>query len=261
MPFFTSNKASLYYETHGDGPALIFTHGASWDHRQWQPQVDFVKKGCRVVVWDVRGHGQSSLPPGRVDPHDFYQDLVNLLNHLGIDRAVLAGLSLGGHISLQAAAHYPDRAAALVLIGTPFTNTFNLYERIAVPINRFSQRLMPMPLIAWSVGAYLGGKQPEVRRYAFAAIRQIRHNRWVRLWDAVTRMESAHLLDKVLCPTLLLEGEHDSLVHRQQRVLAGAIQASQHRIVPGAGHATNLENPAAVNDMMAEFIDKVFKHD
>lgn len=261
MPFFTSNKASLYYETHGDGPALVFTHGASWDHRQWHPQVEFFRQRCRVVVWDVRGHGQSSLPPGPVDPDDFSRDLVNLLDHLEIDRAVLAGLSMGGHISLQTAARFPGRAAGLVLIGTPFTNTFNRFERIAVPINRFSQRLMPMPLIAWSVGAYLGGKKPEVRRYATAAIRQIPHKNWVRLWGAVTRMESAHLLDRIQCPTLVLEGEHDSLVRRQQQVLANAVPLAVHKIVPKAGHATNLENPEAVNEMMAEFLDEVFQHD
>ncbi len=235
MPTFISNKASLYYEMHGDGPALVFTHGASWDHRQWQPQVEHFRQSYRVIVWDVRGHGQSSLPPGPVDPDVFSHDLVNLLDQLGIEKAVLAGLSLGGHISLQTAARFPGRAAALVLIGTPFTNTFNRYERIAVPINRFSQRLMPMPLIAWSVGAYLGGKMPEVRRYAAAAIRQIPHKNWVRLWDAVTRMESADLLGKISCPTLLLEGEHDSLVHRQQQVITKPHPrvAAPHR--PGRG--------------------------
>lgn len=259
MPFFsTSDGVELFFESEGSGPVIVLTHGASWDHHQWQPQVEALREHFRVITWDVRGHGQSGLPAGPVNPNDFRHDLVVLLDHLGIEQAVLGGLSMGGHISLQTAACYPQRAAGLVLIGTPFTNSFNLYEKIAVPINRFSQRLMPMSWIAWSVGAYLGGKLPHVRQYAIQAIRQISHERWIKLWDAVTRMESRHLLSQIHCPTLLLQGQNDALIGRQQQALAAAIPQAEFKLVPDAGHATNLENPGAVNALIAGFLRQVY---
>jgi pimeloyl-ACP methyl ester carboxylesterase len=254
MGWFERDGVRLYYQLHGQGLPLILTHGASWDHGQWAPQVAALAPQYRVIVWDVRGHGQSALPPGPVDADDFHRDLVALLDHLALPRAVLGGLSMGGHISLRAAARHPERAAALILIGTPFTNSYNWYERLFVPVNRLSQRLMPMSTIARSQARAMSDRQ-EVRAYAQATAGQLSHDRWVRLWNAVTRMESRADLPRIACPTLILEGENDWLTHRQQAELAASIAGAQHRIIPDAGHATNLDNPEAVNRAIAEFLD------
>jgi pimeloyl-ACP methyl ester carboxylesterase len=150
MAWFERDGVRLYYEVRGQGLPLVLTHGASWDHGQWAPKVAALVPEYQVIVWDVRGHGQSDLPPGPVDHDDFHRDVVALLNHLALPRVALGGLSTGGHISLRTAARHPERAAALILIGTPFTNSDNWYEQLAMPINRFSQRLMPISLIARS---------------------------------------------------------------------------------------------------------------
>jgi 3-oxoadipate enol-lactonase len=254
MPFLEINGARLYYQVDGQGTPIVFSHGASWDHRQWRPQVEALAQDLQVVVWDIRGHGRSTLPPGPVDPKAFSQDLIALLDHLELPRAVLCGLSMGGHISLQTAAWHPDRVAALILIGTPFTNSYNWYERLAKPINRLSQRLMPMPLIArWQAQA-MARHEPTIGQYAEQATLQLTHDRWVRLWDAISRMESRDNLSKIRCPTLILEGDGDWMTHRQQAAMATQIVGSQHQIITDAGHATNLENPLAVNQAIAEFL-------
>ncbi|GIN91919.1 hypothetical protein J6TS1_49800 [Siminovitchia terrae] len=71
MPKVKINNVELYYEVKGSGDAIVFTHGASWDHRQWEPQIDELSKRYKNITWDVRGHGQSSLPKGKVDSEDF----------------------------------------------------------------------------------------------------------------------------------------------------------------------------------------------
>lgn len=256
MAWFEHDGVRLYYEVHGLGLPLVLTHGASWDHDQWAPQVAALAPQYQVIVWDVRGHGQSGLPPGPVDPDDFHRDLVALLDHLALPRAVLGGLSMGGHISLRTAARYPQRAAALILIGTPFTNSYNWYEKLLVPVNRFSQRLMPMSLIARSQARILS-EQPAVREYAEAATSQLNHDRWVRLWNAITHMESRADLPRIACPALILEGDGDGLTRRQQAEMATGIAGAQHQIIPNAGHATNLDNPEAVNQAMVKFLAKV----
>lgn len=254
MPIFKGRDVDLYYEVKGEGKPLVFTHGASWDHEQWRPQVDFFSRRYQTVVWDVRGHGLSSLPDGKVDSEDFSRDLADLLHHLGIGQAILCGLSLGGHISLQTAVRYPDKVAALVLIGTPFTNAFNWYERMFVPLNRWSSYLMPMSLSGKIQGKMLSKYKKSNQAYIEKVFRSIPHSNWVRIWDAVTRMDSTKDLDKIHCPTLLLQGESDTMIRRQQEYMRDKIIYSSLRIIRNAHHATNMDNPDEVNEAIASFL-------
>ncbi|MHB1293539.1 MAG: alpha/beta fold hydrolase [Anaerolineae bacterium] len=254
MPTFHTDGVGLYYESHGSGPAVVFTHGAALDHAQWQPQIEALAPEYQVVVWDVRGHGRSTLPSGPVDPDAFSRDLIALLDHLAIPQTALCGLSMGGHIALQTAARWPSRCSALILIGTPCTNAFNAYERIVVPMNRFSQRILPMPTLARWTAAALGGRNLETRTYIEQTMAAIPHEQWVRLWHAVTSMESRDELGRIACPTLILEAEGDTLIHRQQVYMAAHIPGAEHRMVPGAGHATTLDNPAEVNSLIRAFL-------
>ncbi|MCK0473257.1 alpha/beta fold hydrolase [Halalkalibacter sp. APA_J-10(15)] len=256
MPTITSNNVTLYYENQGEGKPIIFTHGASWNHKQWHPQVKFFSNHYQTVVWDVRGHGQSSLPVGKVDSEDFSKDLITLLDHLNIEKAILCGLSMGGHISLQTAIRYPERVEALILIGTPFTNSFNWYEKLLVPINRFSTRLIPMKVAGRIQANMLSKFNPHNKNYIEEAFNMIEKNNWTRVWDAVTRMESGTDLVKVKCPTLLLQGDHDTMIMRQQKAMLEKITHSQLKIIKDAHHATNLDNPEEVNRVIQEFLSQ-----
>ncbi|PTM58192.1 alpha/beta fold hydrolase [Desmospora activa] len=257
MPEYQRDEVTLYYEVQGSGRPIVFTHGASWNHKQWQRQVEYFSPYYQTIVWDVRGHGGSNLPSGKVDPEDFSRDLIHLLDTLKIERAVLCGLSMGGHISLQTAVRYPQRVDGLVLIGTPFTNAFNWYEKIFVPVNRWSNRLMPMKLAGKIQAKVLSTYNKENKIYIEEAFQSIPHNNWIRLWDAVTRMESKDDLEKVKCPTLLLQGEHDTMIRRQQKYMAENIPDSRLKIISHAHHATNLDNPQEVNEEMALFLEEI----
>jgi 3-oxoadipate enol-lactonase len=248
------DKTRLYYEVQGEGETVVFTHGASWNHQQWRPQVEYFSASYQTVVWDVRGHGYSTLPEGPVDAEDFNRDLIALLDHLQVEQAALCGLSMGGHISLQTAARYPERVKALILIGTPFTNTFNWYEKLFVPFNRWSSRLIP---IRWSgsiQARMLSRFNPDNKQYIEQAFGHLTHERWIRLWDAVTRMESRDDLGKIQCPTLLLQGDHDTMIMRQQAYMQSNIKQAELRIIPNAHHATNLDNPQEVNRQIESFL-------
>lgn len=253
MALFETDDATLHFEVHGTGPVLVLTHGASWDLRQWTPQIEAFEDDHTVVVWDVRGHGRSSLPPGPVDAESFTSDLIALLDHLSVDRAVLGGLSLGGHISLRTAARHPDRVRGLVLIGTPFTNAFNRFERLAMPLNRWSTRVLPM---SWQAGlqARVLSDVAATRAYAADATGSIPHDHWVRLWDAISRMESRPDLERIACPTLVISGGQDRLAGRQQKALVAGVAGAEHVVIPGAGHGTNLDAPEAVNAAIRQFL-------
>lgn len=250
------NNVELYYEVKGEGEAIVFTHGASWNHASWKAQVDYFSKHYKTIVWDIRGHGYSSLPEGEVDARDFTRDLIALLDHLAIEKANLCGLSLGGHISIQAAAHYPDRVKSLLLIGTPFTNTFNRYEKLLVPLNRFSSLLIPMQMMANMQANMLSNFNPHNRAYIQEAVLQIPKSNWIRLWDAITKMESKGDLDKIQCPTLIMYGDHDTMIERQQQYMSEEISNAELEVVKNANHATNLDNPEEVNHYIKDFLKK-----
>ncbi len=253
---FESRGAILFYQVAGDGFPLIFTHGASWNHKQWQKQIDFFKDKYTVVAWDVRGHGYSSLPEGPVDSEDFSADLIALMDYLNIEKAALCGLSMGGHISLQAGVRYPHRVQGLILIGTPCSNTFNLFEKIFVPVNRISNRLIPMKTSGRLQAKMLSKFNPSNTDYIMEAFSMISHKNWNRLWGAITRMESRADLPKIQCPTLLLIGDHDTMTKRQQSYMQKHIPNCQRMTIPKAHHGTNLDNPHAVNEAIMEFMQK-----
>lgn len=257
MPTFESNGAKLFYEVTGEGLPLIFTHGASWNHYQWNKQVNYFKNHYKVITWDVRGHGYSSLPEGPVNPETFSADLVALMNYLNLENAVLCGLSMGGHISLQTAIRYPEKVKGLILIGTPCSNTFNLYERIFVPINRLSSKLISMKTSGKIQAKMLSKFNPENYHYITEAFSMLSHDNWNRVWSAVTRMESKNDLHKVKCPTLLLIGDHDNLTNYQQPYIHKHIADSELKIIANAHHGTNLDNPEAVNQAIMELIKEI----
>lgn len=248
------NGVKLYYEVKGAGRPIVFTHGASWNHQQWEEQVDYFAEFYQTIVWDVRGHGYSTLSEGKVDSEDFSRDLIGLLDHLGLESAILCGLSMGGHISLQTAIRYPERVEELILIGTPFTNTFNWYEKIFVPINRWSSRLISMKLSAKLSAAALSKFNPHNQSYIEAAMLMIPYKNWIRIWDAVTRMESGRELHNVKSRTLLLCGDHDTMTLRQQKHMEEHIEHAELKIVSQAHHATNLDNPQEVNTLIQDFL-------
>ncbi|MFB4159055.1 alpha/beta fold hydrolase [Geomicrobium sp. JSM 1781026] len=257
MPKAKLNNIEIYYEVKGQGEVILFTHGASWDYKQWQPQIEALSKSFTTIVWDVRGHGRSSLPPGKVDSEDFSKDIVCLLDHLGVEQAHLCGLSMGGHISLQTAVRYPEMVKSLILIGTPYTNKYNWVERILVPINRWSSHTIPMRLLGAIQAKTLSKFNKDNEQYIKETVKSIPLNKWVRIWNSVSRMESKRDLHKVVCPTLILQGDHDKMTERQQEEMAKMIPNSTLIYVKDAHHATNLDNPEQVNDEIYKHIKKM----
>lgn len=254
MPYFENQGARLYYEESGQGKPLIFLHGASWDLHQWDRQIKHFSSSYRVIALDARGHGKSTLPPGEVSPNIFWQDVIAMMDFLDIAKAVICGLSMGGHIAIQAAIYAGERVERIILIGAICTNQFNYFERIALPINRFSLRLMPMSWIAWSISMGMGNFNPEAKLYVRKVAGSLDHDVFNRVWKAVTSMESRDGLSKITCPTLILIGDHDNMTQRQQQYIHEHIQNSKLVIIKNAHHGTNLDNPEQVEKEMEKFL-------
>ena len=113
------NGITLAYSDRGNGLPLVLIHGFPLCRKMWRPQAEaLAKAGCRVITPDLRGFGESGLTSGTVSMDIYADDIVALMDHLGIDKAVVGGMSMGGYVLLNLLERYPDRVAAPIFIVT-----------------------------------------------------------------------------------------------------------------------------------------------
>jgi 3-oxoadipate enol-lactonase len=252
--------ARLAYEVTGDGPAVVLVHGFGLDQRMWDPQAEHLAARFRVVRYDCRGFGASG-PFDPAVPYTHAGDLVALLDHLAIGDAALAGLSFGGRVVLQATLAAPARVRGLVLLdavldGVPWD------PESAAGLDEVARQVR--------AGGVPAGQQAWLAHPLFAAARQ-RPDLAARLAAMVAeypgqhwlgqdpyrpaRPEPVSVLERVTAPTLVAVGDRDVPCFREMSaVLARRIPGAQYRVIAGAGHMVNLEQPAAVNDLLTGFL-------
>src|SRR5436189_3957537 len=120
MPKLDRDGVNIYYEVHGSGPPLILTHGYSSTSAMWQGQIAAFSRHHKLVLWDMRGHGQSDYPenPAAYSEALTVADIAALLDVVGARQAIVGGLSLGGYMSLAFHRSHPERVRALLIIDT-----------------------------------------------------------------------------------------------------------------------------------------------
>jgi 3-oxoadipate enol-lactonase len=255
--------ARLAYEVTGDGPAVVLIHGFGLDMRMWDPQVHQLAARFRVVRYDCRGFGAS----GPFDPAAGYThagDLMALLDHLDIGQAVLAGLSFGGRVVMQAALAAPDRVRGLVLMDAVLDG---------VPWDPDSARALDEAARQAQARGVLAGRAAWLAHPLFAAARtqpDVAGRLAVMIggypgqhWTGhdphrETGPQPIDALEDLAMPVLVLAGERDVRGFREMSaVLARRIPGARYDVIAGAGHMINMERPAAVNELLARFLDQL----
>ncbi len=252
----------LAYQVTGDGPAVVLVHGFGLDMRMWDPQVADLAARFRVVRYDCRGFGAS----GPFDPAIGYThagDLLALLDHLAIERAALAGLSFGGRVVMQAALAAPERVAGLILLdavldGVPWD------PASAAALDEASRQARARGLRAgreaWLAHPLFTAarQQPEVASSLAAMVGGYPGQHWIGHDPHQTGPRSIDALEQLVMPVLVAVGERDVPGFREMAaVLARRIPGAQYHVVAGAGHMINMEQPTAVNELLARFLDQL----
>ncbi|MCX7891110.1 MAG: alpha/beta hydrolase [Burkholderiales bacterium] len=238
----------------------MLLHGFALDLRLWEAQVPALAAGRRVVRYDLRGYGGSSLPqPGALYSHA--DDLAALCARLGAPRPHLVGFGLGGRVALDFALAYPGRARSIVLVegvvgGWTWSPAFQNAYRPVLEAGRRGD-------IAAAKAAWLA--QPMFDR---ARARPEVMGRIERMVADYSGWHFAHVdperpvtppaarrMGEVSPPLLALVGEHDVAdIHRMAEALAAAAPAARHATLSGAGHASPLESPEALNRALLAFL-------
>lgn len=252
------NGTRLYYEVAGDGHPLVLIHGFSLDTRMWDDQFEVFARDYKVVRYDIRGYGKSAVP-GK-DGYYHADDLKALLVHLGIDRAHILGLSLGGAIALEFALAYPGMTHTLILVDSVLWG------------HNWSEESSKRDGALWAVGNVEGARSLWLAHPLFAPAMQ---NSSVapRLTQIVTDYSgwswvnndpgllpdpvAAHRLSEIGAPTLIIMGEHDLPdYHAIADTLQEQIPNARTVILPAVGHMSNMEDPEGFNQAVLSFLTK-----
>ena len=259
MAIAAVNGQQLYYEdTGGDGPAVIFSHGLFMDHEMFAPQVEALKGRYRCITWDERGHaGTASQTLAPFSYYDSADDLAALLAHLGVKRAVLAGMSQGGFLSLRCALTHPEIVRALVLIdtqaGVEDPERLKGHMQLA---DAWATGGLSDPIADMVAGIILGDGWSGAAAWK-AKWREITPVNLLGCMNTLaTRDDVTGKLGAIKVPALVVHGDADAAIELSlAEALTAGLADAKLVVVPGAGHAANLTHAEVVNPAIAAFLD------
>jgi pimeloyl-ACP methyl ester carboxylesterase len=250
MPMLDRDGVKIHYEVHGSGPTLLLTHGYSSTSTMWNGQIDALSKHYKLVLWDMRGHGQSDYPedPAAYSEALTISDMAALLDEVGATSAIVGGLSLGGYMSLAFYRSHPERVRALLIIDTgPGFKNEDARD-------------------AWNKRAHDTGDRFE--REGLAVLQSLSRERssvshrdasgLARAARGMLTQRDASVMESlpaIKVPALVIVGADDTPFLAASDYMAAKIPGAKKVIIPAAGHAVNIDQPQAFVEAVLPFLD------
>jgi pimeloyl-ACP methyl ester carboxylesterase len=252
MPKLDRDGVKIHYEVHGKGPVILLTHGYSATSQMWQGQIEALTKNNALVIWDMRGHGQSDYPedPSEYSAEKTVGDMVALLDTVGAKTAIIGGLSLGGYMSLAFHAEHPERVRALLIFDTGpgfkkdearaawnkrAQETAQEYETEGLARLKRLSKEMAMATHRTADGLALAARGMLAQRDS-------------RIINS---------LPAIVVPTLIVVGANDTPFLAATDYMAGKIPGAKKVIIAEAGHSANLDQPQIFNATVVDFLDRL----
>jgi pimeloyl-ACP methyl ester carboxylesterase len=250
MPMLDRDGVKIHYQVHGSGPTLLLTHGYSSTSTMWNGQIDALSKHHKLVLWDMRGHGQSDYPedPAAYSEALTISDMAALLDEVGATSAIVGGLSLGGYMSLAFYRSHPERVRALLIIDTgPGFKNEDARD-------------------AWNKRAHDTGDRFE--REGLAVLQSLSRERssvshrdasgLARAARGMLTQRDASVMESlpaIKVPALVIVGADDTPFLAASDYMAAKIPGAKKVIIPAAGHAVNIDQPQAFVEAVLPFLD------
>ena len=255
MPKLRIRGIELYYESKGQGPALLFIHGLGSSTRDWEAQVACFSERFKVVAFDVRGHGQSDKPPGPYSIADFAADTAELIRLLGLAPSHAVGLSMGGMIAFQLAVSAPELVRSLVIVnsGPNF-----ILPRRQILRRKLIIRLRGMRKMGEALGKPLFPK-PEQAALRQQFIDRLAENDSRAYRDALQALVGWSVvdhLDAIHCPTLVIASDQDYTPIAFKEAYAARMPRAEVSVIYDARHMLPMERPERFNPVLMEFLLK-----
>lgn len=271
MPYALSDEVKLYYEEVGTGSPIVFVHEFGADHREWVSQVQYLSREYRCIRFSARGYLPSDVPEtaeqyGYIRSAD---DVIAVMDATGVERAHVVGLSMGGYAALQVGIRYPDRVSSLVVAAAGSGSVreqqadFSKGARaqadrfvaegsaaVAQEIGHSATRIqlkIKDPLGWQTFMSHLAEHSPAGSAHTLRNYQAARPS----VFDFEAEFAAC------VAPTLLIVGDEDDACLEPNLFLNRTMANAQLLVVPGTGHAVNLEEPAVFNEAVYRFLSRV----
>jgi len=252
-----AHGVEIAYEGVGDGPLLVFVHGAGEDGRVWQPQLAALADEFTVVGWDEPGAGRSSDVPANFELADYAYCLAALIDELALGPAHVAGISWGGTVVQELYRRHPQLVATLILIDTYAGWKGSLSEeevRARVAGVRQVLAAAAGELDSTLPGLFAGDPPAKFLSLLEEMAADVRRESMQTALRVMAAADQRDLLPRIAAPTLLIWGESDARSPLSvARQFEQAIDGAKLVVLPGAGHMSNLEQPEQFNTAVREF--------
>jgi len=255
----TVNGVELACDVRGEGTPVLFIHGFPFDRTMWRHQLAMLARWKRIAP-DLRGAGGSGAPPDGYSLARYADDLVALLDALGVRQAVVCGLSMGGYITLELLRRHADRIRALILMDTRARADSPESRRSRDELARLAQAEGPAAVADRLLPRLLAPDTPVSQPEVVTQVREMAARLSVpgtvgALLAMRDRKDASDLLPKITVPTLVLAGAEDQITPPQDvRALAAAIPGARFTEIPAAGHLAPLEQPLATARALGDFL-------
>jgi 3-oxoadipate enol-lactonase len=249
-----------YEDTGGNDIPLVLVHGFPLDRTLWSAQINALADVARVIAPDLRGFGESPIPGDAITIETYADDVRALLDALGIKSAVIAGLSMGGYITLAFYRQYAARVRGLILANTK-AGADSAEGKKAREDNAALAREQGVAAVAEKMFPKMLAPQTLAERPAVAdAVRAMMSRQSVTAVVAALmamrdRPDAMPMLASITVPTLIITGADDNLIPpKESELMRDAIPGARLVIIPGAAHLSNIDQPAAFNQAVREFL-------
>lgn len=254
-----NGNVELYYEEHGKGLPVVLVHGFPLDHTTWEPVVPLLRDHARLILPDLRGFGKSPAPENTpvYTMRSMADDLLSLLDKLGIEKAVLVGHSMGGYISLAFAHAYPHRLAGLGLVATQAAadkpesrqNRMIMADEIKRrglehSVEGLAQKYTANPALVEPLHGLILAQNPKV---VIAALKGM-----------AERPDSTEFLSSITAPSVVVAGTADKLISMERAETMNQLLAWSWLVeINGAGHMVMMEDPNGTADALHKFFHTI----
>jgi pimeloyl-ACP methyl ester carboxylesterase len=260
MSIVKIGDVAIAYEDTGEGFPLVLVHGHPFDRSMWRDQVRAFSGHYRVITFDLRGYGETTVIPGKTLLEDFARDIAELLDYLSVTKIILGGLSLGGQIVLEFYRLFPQRVRAVILADT-FAQLdtdegrrarYDLAERLMKEgMHAYADEVLPKMIAPKTIA-----EQPKVAAHVLSMMRATSpEGAAAALRGRSERRDYTSLLSEITAPTLIVVGSEDVFTPvRDAKFMHERIPNSRMAVIEEAGHMPNLERPAEFNRVVEEFL-------
>jgi 3-oxoadipate enol-lactonase len=256
MKFVKANGLVIHFSDQGrrDGPPLAFINSLGTDFRIWNEVAEILAPDFRILAYDKRGHGLSESGPDKNDMADYARDLAALMDVLGVGRATIVGLSIGGLIAQELCRQSPERVAGLVLCDTAAKiGTDEVWNQRIAQVERGGiEALADAIMERWFTAHFRAARSAELAGMR-AMLTRTPQQGYLAACGALKRADLRPYAGRIQAPTLCLVGDEDgSTPPALVKETAALIPGSRFEIIEGAGHLPNVEKPEVVAKWVAE---------